>query len=156
MKRVPVKDPVSVMPLLSADVQARRAFDRKIAAMKAALEGMQRSVNMIGRSLTRTFTTWRESLERAGIDVEGLTGVRYEKPVIIDDPIPGLRDVKIDLTNNIEPHYAPAPRCRMSFEPIVFRVPVVPAVPPLAVREKIAATSARILAELGPGPGRDA
>jgi hypothetical protein len=74
-------------------------------------------------------------MERAGLDVEKLTGVRYEKPVIIDDPIPH-------------------PNCRMSFEPIVFKVPVVPPMP-LAAQERIAALSSRVLAELGPGPGRD-
>jgi hypothetical protein len=121
------------MPLMSRQQQDREQFSAQIEAMKRALEGMQRAVSIAGRSLTKTFTTWRESLERAGIDVDKLTGVRYEKPVIIDDPLP---------------------RCRCTFEPIIFKVPVVPTMS-IATQERIAALSSRVLAELGPGPGRD-
>lgn len=158
------------MPLMSWQAQEQIAFSVSVHKMKVALEGIQRAVSLAGRSITKTWTAWRESMEAAGIDVAELTGVRYEKPVIIDDPPPlhytldsvqiggkpiaGLRDAKIELTNNIVPHYS-APRCRMSFEPIVFKVPVVPPIP-LAAQARIADISRRVLAELGPGPGRDA
>lgn len=136
---LPVKPSRAVMPLMSRKAQQRIVFDVKVHRLKVALEQIQRSVAIYGNSITRAFTSWRESLERSGIDVDALIaagklkGVRYEKPVIIDDPPPvDLSDFKIELRNHVQPVYSPA------------------------AQQQIAATSARILAELGPGPGRDA
>lgn len=125
------------MPLMSAHEQERIDFSVSIHKMKVALEQVQRSVAIVGNSLTRTFKTWADTMERAGIDVEKLKGVRYEKPVIIDDPIPH-------------------PNCRMSLAPIFFKVPVPLRPPPKWVQDDIAKLTGRVLAELGPGPGRDA
>ena len=148
--RVPVKDRRSVMPLRSEQTQAQIAFNGQIAAMKAALEGMQRAVNVAGRSLTRTFKTWRESMERSGIDVDALVGQRYEQPVIIDDPPPRCRCVIVPVQVPLKP----VPPWVQDDIDKLFATRRAPLIPPAAQR-RIAETSRRILAELSPGPGRD-